>query len=427
MQTRGFSAGQVGHLRNPGALNGAVYPERLTRYLDARACEQARDVISGWSGYAPTPLHDLAGLAAHFGIGALYYKDESERFGLGSFKALGGAHAVLRLLQRELGITSEVAAATAPGGAAAAAGVGVSERIAGAEELTVVTATAGNHGRSVAWGAERFGCRCLIYMHAGVSEARAEAVRAFGAEVVRVDGDYDESVRRAALDARANGWFVVSDTSYEGYEEVPRQVMAGYSVLASEALEQLSGVGVPTHVLLQGGVGGLAAAVLARMWLTLDEERPRFVVIEPERAACLLQSVRRGEPTAVTITQETLMGGLSCGEVSRLAWPILAAGAEDFLTLPDSVVAPAMRLLADGAFGDAPIVAGESAVPGICVLLAAHDDPALREALELSSSSRVLVIGSEGATDAAMYRSLVGRSVEQVLNTPPNSTGSSAG
>lgn len=456
MARRDFAEGQVRYLRNPKVMRSAPYPDRLKYVLEARDARLAKSTISRWPGYAPTPLYHLKGWAAEIGVDAVYYKDEGERFGLGSFKALGGAYAVLRVLERELSERT--------GKAVSAEAIEQGEVVRKAAELTVVTATDGNHGRSVAWGAQRFGCRCLVYMHAGVSEARADAVRAFGAEVVRTEGDYDRSVQQAATDAQANGWFVVSDTAYAGYTEVPRQVMAGYTVLAAETLDQLgaseprtgelygdsdggapdggnpdgqldvaptgdrqpvdaesadpSGTDEPplTHVFVQGGVGGLAAAMCAYLWSTMAEDRPRFVVVEPQRADCLFQSIKHGRPTVVKIMEETVMAGLSCGEVSQLAWPILLAGAEDFLALADDAVAPAMRLLADGAFGDPPIVAGESAVAGVCALLAAGREAQLKAALGLDSSSRVLLIGTEGATDAAIYASLVGRTAEQVRN-----------
>ena len=393
------------HHHRPPASRGA-FPAGLDAVLSDEACGHAREVIAGWPGYRPTPLRTLDGLAGELGIGALYYKDEGDRFGLGSFKALGGAYAVLRLL------ASEIPKRT---GGDAPDGDIVKGKFAGAAaEITVVTATDGNHGRSVAWGARQFGCRCRIYMHRNVSKGRAEAVEALGATVVWVDGHYDDSVRQAARDADRNGWFVVSDTSWEGYADMPRHVMAGYTLMTAETMAQLPPGVNPTHLFVQGGCGGLAAAVLFHFWRSYGDDCPRFVVVEPDRADCLFQTARNGRLTDVEITEETVMAGLSCGEVSHLGWTILDAGANDFLTITDALVAPAMTLLADGTGGDPPVVAGESAVAGLAALIAARRNPALAEALDLTPSSRVLLLGTEGATDPVIYESIVGRAPEDV-------------
>ena len=269
---------------------------------------------------------------------------------------MGGAYAVSSLLADQLESRHGIAGVTA-------------ETLRGGRHreltaaITVASATDGNHGRSVAWGARLFGCRCVIYIHAEVSAGREAALRDQGAEVIRVDGNYDASVARCADDAAENGWFVVSDTSWEGYRDIPGRVMAGYSVLVSEAVEQLGGQR-PTHVFVQGGVGGIAATVLEVLWQAWGEDRPRFIVVEPDLAACLYASAVAGHPAAVEVEEETLMAGLSCGEVSLLAWDSLGTGADDFMTIPEDLVAPAMRLLADGPDGDQPLVAGESAVAG---------------------------------------------------------------
>ncbi|MEM7224198.1 MAG: diaminopropionate ammonia-lyase [Pseudomonadota bacterium] len=365
--------------------------------LTAGAIDQAREAICTWPGYEPTPLVALPGLAKAAGLGALYYKDEGGRFGLGSFKALGGAYAVYRLLAGELekrhGIAPLSGEALRDGGHRALT-----------QEITVASATDGNHGRSVAWGARLFGCRCVIYIHAEVSAGREAALKAQGADVVRVTGNYDDSVRQCAEDADANGWVVVSDTSWEGYREIPGDVMAGYSVMASEIVEQL-GEQPPSHVFVQGGVGGIAGTLCDVFHKAWGAKRPRFLVVEPELAACLHASARAGRPAVVEIEEETLMAGLSCGEVSMIAWDTLASGADDFLTVSEDLVAPAMTLLADGPFGDPALVAGESAVAGLAAALAG----ATAGALGLDETSRVLVIGTEGATDPEIYQHLTGR------------------
>lgn len=378
------------------AKAGAVAPWRAV--LPPSGSLLAYETIRLWPGYAPTPLRNLAPLADRLGVAAIFFKDEAARFGLGSFKALGGAYAVLRLaadeIERETGERPPLRAIRDGN---------FTDRLVA---TTVVTATDGNHGRSVAWGARMAGCRCRIYIHAGVSPAREAAMAALGAEVVRIAGDYDDSVERCAREAAENGWFVVSDTSYDGYMDLPRHVMAGYSVMAAEVLDQLGGE-IPTHVFVQAGVGGVAAAVCALMWQRLGAQRPRFVIVEPTRAACLMATARNGRPTAVRIEEETVMAGLSCGEISLLAWEILSRGAEHFVTIGEERVAPAMRLLASGAAGGGRIVAGESAVPGLIGLTGVAGDPALREATALTNESRVVVFGCEGATDPDIYRAII--------------------
>ena len=207
-------------------------------------------------------------------------------------------------------------------------------------------ATDGNHGRSVAWGAQTFGCRCVIYVHETVSEGRCRAIAAYGAEVRRVAGTYDDAVRRAAADAAAQGWTVVSDTSYEGYTDVPRDVMQGYSLMVEEALAQAATL--PSHVFVQGGVGGLAAGVCSYLWERYGAARPRFVVVEPDKADCLYRSAVAGRPTPAEGALDTIMAGLACGEVSILAWRILEQGTDAFMTIGDDAAADCMRLLADG-------------------------------------------------------------------------------
>ncbi|WP_439687508.1 diaminopropionate ammonia-lyase [Cupriavidus oxalaticus] len=392
---------------NPAATPGAPYGVRQQAVLGGEAFARAAAQIRRWPSYAPTPLVALDGLARAAGIAQILYKDEGDRFGLGSFKALGGAYAVSRLLVREIGSRLGVG------------DVSVDDLLSGryadvVRDITVTCATDGNHGRSVAWGAQRFGCQCVIYIHATVSEGRKAAIEQYGAQVVRTAGNYDDSVRQAADDAARRGRFVVSDTSYEGYMEVPKDVMQGYAVMADEALRQLPDGQLPTHVFLQGGVGGLAAAVCAHFWEALGDKRPRFIVVEPDKAACLYESARAGKPVAIHGDLDTVMAGLACGEVSLLAWEVLHPGAHAFLTIDDASALESVRLLADGRYGDAPIVAGESAVAGLAGCLGAMADPATREQLGLSADSRVLVFGSEGATDVALYQRIVGRLPEDV-------------
>jgi diaminopropionate ammonia-lyase len=374
--------------------------------LSLAALDEVRSEITTWTGYHPTPLVSLAGLADVSGVARIDYKDEGSRFGLGSFKALGGAYAVFRLLQ------GEVVKAGYP--APASRDLLAGKYAAVVREMTVTCATDGNHGRSVAWGARLFGCRAVIYIHETVSKSRESNIAQYGAEVRRVPGNYDEAVRRAATDAAANGWFVVSDTSYEGYTTVPRDVMQGYALMVDEALAQIPNGALPTHVFVQGGVGGLAASVCAYLWERLGEHRPFFVVVEPDKADCLFRSAQAGEPVVVEGALDTIMAGLACGEVSVIAWKILEKGADAFMRIGDDSAAETMRMLANTPYGGSPVVAGESAVAGLAGFLLASKDETIRRQLGIDMKSELLVIGTEGATDPEMYEKIVGRSAAAV-------------
>lgn len=363
--------------------------------LSERALAEARAAIASWPGYAPTPLIALPSLAAEAGVAALHYKDEAPRFGLGSFKALGGAYAVARVLLAR--------------GAAAGLPLEMDDLTSGraadfTRTVTVTCATDGNHGRSVAWGAQRFGARAVIFIHSTVSEGRRDAIARYGAEVRRTPGNYDDSVRIAAETAAAEGWTVVSDTSYPGYTDIPRDVMQGYEVMAAEAVEALPEP--PSHLFLQTGVGGMAAACTALAKRRWGAARPRVILADPDRAACWVDSFRAGRPTAVPGDLDTLMAGLACGEVSTLAWEILRDHADAAVAVPDAAAVAAMQRLARPAPGEPPIVAGESAVAGLAALLAL--DTAQRDALGITRDSRALVFGTEGDTDPDLYEALVG-------------------
>ncbi len=360
---------------------------------------RARAEITAWPGYAPTPLLDLAGIAGAAGLRVLRLKDEAGRFGLGSFKALGGAYAVAEVVAGEL-----VRQGVAP--AAASTDLMAGRWRTDTETMTVTCATDGNHGRAVAWGARRCHCRAVIFVHEGVSAGRAAAIAAYGAEIRRVPGTYDDSVRVATAEAAANGWYVVSDTSWPGYTEVPRAIMQGYRVMADEAVTQWGAAQAdgapPTHVFIQGGVGGVAAAVSVQMRAAFAPV-PMLVVVEPDRAACLLASAELGELTSVPGDLNTLMAGLACGEPSLLAWQELDRGAAAFMSIPDDAAVATMRVLADTG-----VVAGESGVAGLAGCLLAAGDPAAREVLRLGVDSRVLVFSTEGATDPEQYTQLAG-------------------
>jgi len=359
--------------------------------LPAGGYRRARAEIMSWPGYAPTPLHDLPDLAALASVASVRLKDESPRFGLASFKALGGAYAVagqLAILLSRRGVAPSASGVDLESGRFRDATSGV----------TVTSATDGNHGRSVAWGARRFGCRCVIFVHEGVSQGRVDAIAAFGADIRRVPGTYDDSVRAAEEVAAAEDWIVVSDTSWPGYTEIPRAVMQGYRLMPDEAADQWHGA-PPTHVFVQGGVGGVAAAVSVQLRARFDPA-PRVIVVEPDRAACLLASARAGKIAVAGGPLDTVMAGLACGEPSLLAWQELERAAFAFVAIPDAAAVGAMRTLA--RLG---VVSGESGAAGLAGFLQAAADP---EPLGLDPASRVLLFSTEGATDPALYARLTG-------------------
>lgn len=365
-----------------------------------RQSDMAFASICQWPGYAKTPLMKLETVAAEVGVGCVLYKDEASRFGLGSFKALGGAYAVYRLVCEVLENKGVEAARITVNDL-------LQKRYASIiGDLTVTSATAGNHGRSVAWGARMFGCKSVIFIHEGVSDDRAKAIAQYGAEVRRVRGDYDESVRVAASTATEQGWQVVSDTSYPGYTHIPAWVMQGYTVLFGEIDSELSEP--PTHVFVQGGVGGLAASVAAWYAVRLGEHRPVTVVVEPDDAACLYQSVRQGQLQSANGGLKTMMLGMACGEPSLLAWNILVETADAVITISDTDAIDAMRTLNRCAPNGQPIVAGECAGAGLAALKRVKAGPELAAELKLTESSRVLLIGTEGATDPAAWEAIMG-------------------
>ncbi len=358
-------------------------PQRLSQRpsLIPEGLAAARAEIGRWQGYRPTPLVDLPKLAAQLGLGRIWFKDEGQRFQLKSFKALGGPYAIARIVARE----------------------------GASPDRTFASATDGNHGRAVAWGAARAGCRSVIFVPAAVSDGRVAAIAAFGAKVIRTSGTYDEAVAECAATARREGWTVIADTSEDPEAEVPALVMEGYMVSAAEAADQVADV--PTHVFVQAGVGGLAAAVAAHFDDRWGTDRPRLVIVEPETAACLMLAAETGRAAQVAGDLETVMGGLSCGIVSAPAWRVLDTAADVFLAIEDARAVEAMRVLADG---EPPVVAGESGAAGLGALLAVAAEEGGRRQLGLDATSRVLLFGTEGDTDPDLYLRLVGRSADAV-------------
>jgi diaminopropionate ammonia-lyase len=317
--------------------------------------------------HGPTPLYILPALAERLGLGEVRIKDESQRFGFGAFKVLGGVFAVHEFV----GAHKERARAA----------------------FTFTTASSGNHGRSVALGAQSVGARCVVFLPKFTGAEKEAAIRARGADVVRVDGDYDAAVAECRRQAAAKGWTIISDTSWEGYEQIPRSVMRGYMVLAAEIVRQWPAA--PTHVFVQAGVGGLAAAVIGYLWATLPQ-RPASVIVEPRSADCWFQSNAAGRPAPASGDADTAMGGLACREISPVTWPVIGIGADWFMTIEEDEVMPARRLLAHPIDDDPAIVSGPSGCAGLAGLTRVCTDEAAFKSLGLGDKARVLLINSEG-------------------------------
>ncbi len=378
---------------------------RTARELIPRDLPQrARRFHAQVPGLRPSPLKALHGLADMMGLGGVWIKDEAERCQLTSFKILGGSFAIYELLRQKLGIRDDVAFSelTSP------------ETTAKLGTITFAAATDGNHGRGVAWAASKLGQQAVIYVPRGTSPSRVRAIQGHGAQVHVIDGTYDDAVVQIEEDAHRNGWKVISDTSWEGYEEIPRWVMQGYSTMFAEVQEQLAGVGVmrPTHVFLQAGVGSLAASAVAFYRGLLGEASPKFVIVEPVKAACLFESMRIGDGLSYKFegSLDTIMAGLSCGRPNPLAWPVLRDCAHVFVACPDYVSARGMRVYAVPLEGDPFVVSGESGAVTLGVLTFVMQRPELsplRELLGLGKDAQVLLINSEGNTDPEHFRRVV--------------------
>lgn len=355
-------------------------------------------------GHKPTPLVSLPALARELRVGAIRIKDEGHRLGLRSFKALGGSYAVIRLVLEEagkqLGRKVDISEVQSP------------EVKAVAEKITVSCATDGNHGRSVAQGAQLVGANCAIFVHSGVSDERIAAIASFGAKMIRVEGNYDDSVAEATRTAEANGWTTVSDTSWPGYERVPSLVMQGYTALMSEALREMPEP--PTHAFVQAGVGGIAAAVAGHFSVLYGDKRPFLTVVDPARAACLFESAKAGRAVKVEHGEATVMAMLECYEPSLVAWRILSRAADAFMTVDEEDAISVMNRLARPTGGDPAVVAGESGGVGLAALIKVAKDEKLRAAAGLTETSRIFLINTEGATDPALYEKLVGISPDQL-------------
>ncbi len=330
--------------------------------------------ISNWSNYSSTPLIELNKLSKELNLNKVFYKDESKRFDLKSFKALGGAYAVEKISK-------------------------------GNKDIVVATATAGNHGRSVAWGAQRLGLKCKIFISEFVSEARGQAMADLGADVITVKGNYEKSLIECIKQSKINNWHIVQDVAWKDYTLVPKYTMAGYSVMMKEISDQIQNNQI-SHIILQAGVGGMAGAMIAGVARYLDNI-PEIIIVEPDSAACVMESIRTGKIEKIDIKRESLMGGMSCGEVSLVPWEILKNSVKYCISLPDDDIANTMKYLGNASFSDKKIIAGENSAPGVICLIASCTDEKLREKIKFNNNSNVLLIGCEGDTDKEMYQKLV--------------------
>ena len=353
--------------------NYSFNKNQILSSLSKKDMDDAYSSISKWEGYIPTPLISLNKLSKELNLKNIYYKDESKRFDLKSFKALGGAYAVEKVTK-------------------------------GDKDIVVSTATAGNHGRSVAWGAKRLGLKCKIFISEFVSKARGRAMADLGADVIKVKGNYEKSLIECIKQSTENNWQIVQDVAWKNYMLVPKYTMAGYSVMMKEIIDQIKNEKI-THIILQAGVGGMAGAMVAGIARYLDNV-PVTLVVEPDSAACVLESIKTGKIEKIDIKRESLMGGMSCGEVSLVPWEILKNSVKHCISLPDDDIAKTMKLLGNSSFSDEKIIAGENSAPGVISLITSCEDHNIKENLQLNEKSNVLVIGCEGDTDKEMYKKL---------------------
>jgi len=354
--------------------NNNFNKKEILEVLSSEEIDLAYETISNWKNYSPTPLILLNKLNKKLKLNKIFYKDESKRFHLKSFKALGGAYAVEKIIK-------------------------------GNDRKVISTATAGNHGRSVAWGAQKNGLECKIFISEFVSESRAEVMRSFGADVIRVKGNYEDSLNECIEQSNKNNWQIVQDVAWEDYKLVPKLTMAGYSVMMKEISEQIKNEKI-SHVILQAGVGGMAAAMVAGIARYLDYV-PKIIIVEPDSAACVLESVKEGKIKKISIEKESIMGGMSCGEVSLVPWEILKNSVHFCVTVSDDYISKTVKYLANKSFSDEKIIGGECSTPGIASLVGLSNDHKVKNKISLNENSNVLLFGCEGDADEELYQKLL--------------------
>ncbi len=348
--------------------------KKILNILSKKDIYEAYSIISKWENYVPTPLLELNKLSKELGLNKIFYKNEDKRFNLKSFKALGGAYAVEKVSKEK-------------------------------KNITISTATAGNHGRSVAWGAKKLGLKCKVFVSEYVTNIRIKAIKELGADLIKVKGNYQSSLTECIKQSIKNNWSIVQDVAWNNYTTIPKYTMAGYSVMMKEIADQV-GTNKISHVILQAGVGGMAGAMVAGIANYLDYI-PTVTVVEPDSAACVLESIRNGKIKKIDIKKESLMGGMSCGEVSLIPWEILKSSIKYCISLPDDDIAKTMKLFSIAKFSKEKIIAGENAVPGVVSLIACCKNKKIKEKIQLNKESNVLLIGCEGDTDKKMYQKLI--------------------
>ena len=346
----------------------------ILKILTNEEMDEAFKIISKWDNYFPTPILNLNKLSQKLKLNKIFYKDESKRFNLKSFKALGGAYAVEKVAK-------------------------------GNKEIVISTATAGNHGRSVAWGSKKLGLNCKIFISEYVSEYRAKIMRSFGAEVIRVKGNYEDSLNECIMQSNQNKWQIVQDVAWEDYKLVPRLTMAGYSVMMKEISDQIKDQKI-SHIILQAGVGGMAAAMIAGVAKYLNYA-PKIIIVEPDNAACVLESIKSEKIKKISIKEESIMGGMSCGEPSLVPWQILKNATSYCVTVSDDFVSKTVKCLANSYFSNEKIIGGECSTPGIISLIGMCNDEKTRKKLSLNEDSKVLLFGCEGDADEELYQKLL--------------------
>ena len=354
--------------------NNNFNKKEILKILSSADIDEAYRTISSWNNYLSTPLISLNKLNEKLKLNNIFYKDESKRFHLKSFKALGGAYAVEKIIK-------------------------------GNDKKVISTATAGNHGRSVAWGSQKNSLKCKIFISEFVSESRAKVMRNFGADVIRVKGNYEDSLNECIKQSNQNNWQIVQDVAWEHYKLVPKLTMAGYSVMMKEISEQIKNEKI-SHVILQAGVGGMAAAMVAGIARYLDYI-PQIIIVEPDNAACVLESIKTGKIEKISIEKESIMGGMSCGEVSLVPWEILKNSVHFCVTVSDDYVSKTVKSLANREFSDEKIVGGECSTPGVTSLIGLSNDYEIRKKINLNEESNVLLFGCEGDADEELYQKLL--------------------
>ena len=349
--------------------------KKILKLIPSNLLLNSNKTISSWKNYKKTPLLKLEKLNKNLKLNNIFYKDESKRFHLKSFKALGGAYAVEKITK-------------------------------GKKNLVISSATAGNHGRSVAWGAQRLGLQCKIFVSKYVSETRVKEIEKFGADVIRVRGNYENSLNECKKLSKKNNWIIVQDVSTKNYSHVPLLTMAGYSIMIKEISKQTTHY--ITHIFLQAGVGGMAAGVVAGV-AKYFKRIPKIIIVEPDGADCVLQSIKSKKLKKIKIKKESIMGGMSCNEMSLIPWHVLKKASDCCVTVNDSKVPKTVAMLKDKKLGKKSIIGGECATPGIISLISLCNNPKTKKLINLNEKSNVLVIGCEGNADVKLYKQLLSK------------------